>query len=227
MSLHLQRELEKLRRMILALGADVEDNLRRAAEAVRRRDMAAAREVVARDRGIDLTEVAIEEECMKTLALHQPVAVDLRFIVSILKIDHYLERVGDHAVSIAEAALSLRGPVGAYPVPDLGPMARKAMEMLKGGLDALVEWDAELARRVWAEDDLVDDMNRDICVRMLEGMRDDPVHSGDYSAFISISRSLERVADHAANVAKDVIYMVEGDIVRHRRERALPAVAEN
>ena len=216
MPVHLQKEINRLKKLALSLSARVEENLRAAVRAVTDRDALLARRVIEADRGIDRTEVDVEEECLKILALHQPVANDLRYIVAILKINHDLERVGDLAVSIAERAEALAdGP--AFEIPfDLPSLASKVQTMLSSSLDAMINLDAGLARRTWLSDDDIDRRNREAYAKITERLHRDPDHVDGLIALLSISRNLERIGDHATNIAKDVLYIVEGEIFRHR-----------
>jgi len=218
MTTHLIHELENLKRQTFSLVALVEDNLSFAVKAVKERDKTMALQVVARDTEIDRTEVVVEEECLKLLALHQPVAIDLRFIVAVLKLNNDLERIGDLAVNIAERAafLSELPPV---PVPfDFDTMAKKASQMLKKSLDALVNSDVATAIDVCLADDEVDAINRDMYEQVKAAICEHPEHIDALIHLLSVSRHLERVADHATNIAEDVIYLVEGRIVRHAAE---------
>ena len=215
---HLQREIGKLKKNILHLGTVVEESLQKAVKALQRRDDVLARSVIETDPDIDEMEVRVEEECLKVLALHQPVAIDLRFIVAVLKINSDLERIGDLAVNVAERAIFLasREPVD---IPfDFAGMAWKAQAMLKKSLDALVNLDVDLARKVRAADDDVDAMNRQMYRQVEQGIREHPDRLESLIQLLSASRHLERVADHATNIAEDVIYMLEGEIVRHKTE---------
>ena len=216
MSHVLERELERLKKMILALCAVVEENVSRAVRSVEKRDAQLAQRIIDSDKEIDATEVDIEEECLKVLALHQPVASDLRFIVAVLKINGDLERIGDLAVNIAERAvfLSSREPMS-VPI-DLGLMSGKVQSMLRKSLDALVSMDARLAHEVGAQDDEVDDLNRRNFTRIQEEIRRNLPQIESLIQYLSVSRYLERIADHASNVAEDVIYLIEGTIIRHK-----------
>jgi phosphate transport system protein len=215
MSRHLQSEIEKLKKKILALSAQVEQNVHNAVRAVANRDAKLARQVVEADYLVDQAEVEVEEECLKVLALHQPVAVDLRFIIALLKINNDLERIGDLAVNIAERAgsLSIQPPVDA-PFDFVG-MATIVESMLKRSLDALVQLDPDIARSVGASDDEVDEINRGMYQKVKDGIRRNPEHVDSYITLLSISRHLERIADHTTNIAEDVLYLTEGEIVRH------------
>jgi len=216
MSKHLQHDLERLERQLLGLGARVEDAVRRSIAALESRRADLALEVMAGDSEIDAVEVEIEEECLKVLALHQPVATDLRFVAACLKINNDLERIGDLAVNIAERSSSLDRALP-FPVPeDLRPMTETTAGMLRMSLDAFIRADVRLARRVLEEDEIVDDANRRIIREMVTQMKSSPEQVDDALLILSASKNLERIADHATNIAEDVVYMVEGDIIRHR-----------
>jgi phosphate transport system protein len=218
---HLQRETERLKRKILALGALVEENLRLAFQAIDERDAAKARRVIATDVLVDQHEIDVEEECLKILALYQPVAGDLRFVAAVIKINSELERIGDLASNIAERALQLLDEP-AVPVPHgVAVMADRTEAILEKALDALVQQDAVKAHEVLAADDEIDDLYADL-IDVLKGViRADLEHLDAIVLLFSVARYLERLADHATNVAEDVLYMVEGEIHRHNQ----PAVA--
>ena len=218
MSKHLHRELDRLKKHILSLSALVEESVRDAVRSLEKRDEVLAVKVIEADLEVDHAEVDMEEECLKILALHQPVAVDLRFIVAVLKINSDLERVGDLAVNIAEQAayLATQEPVD---VPfDFPGMAEKTQWMLNRSLDALVNMDSDLARKVCASDDEVDAINREMYGQVQEGIRKRLDQMGCLIRLLEVSRNLERIADLATNVAEDVVYMTDGEIIRHRAE---------
>ena len=215
---HIQTALEKLKHHLLALSAMVEENVYEAVHAFEEGDAELARAVMEKDNEVDKREVDLEEECLKILALHQPVANDLRFIVSVLKINSDLERIGDLSVNIAERALYI-SKVERPQVPfKLYDMAEGARDMLRKSLDSLVSRDAPLALKVCAMDDQVDAINREIYDHMKTVMTKHPDKLTESLHIISASRHLERIADHATNIAEDVIYMIEGEIVRHHIE---------
>jgi len=219
MALHIRREIEHLKKNILMVGTVVEESLFKAMKSLETRDAAMAREVIDNDVTIDHMEVELEEECLKALALHQPVAIDLRLIITILKINNDLERVGDLAVNIAERALFLAHRDRDKKTPfDFSAMAEKTREMLGKSLDALVNENTALAYEVCMADSEVDRMNREIFLKVHEAIRADPGNVECLIHMLSVSRHMERVADHATNIAEDVIYMIEGEIVRHRAE---------
>lgn len=222
MSVHFSRDIDRLKKQILHLGAMVEDNLRRAVKAILERDALLAREVVKSDFEVDRMEVEIEEECLKVLALHQPVATDLRFVVSILKINNDLERIGDLAVNIAERAeyLAQKEPT-AIPY-DLRKMVACTQSMLKRSLDSLVERNIVLAYEVCAADEEVDKINRAVYPLTTDSIQQNPEITDVLLHLLTAARQLERIADHATNIAEDVIYMLEGRIVRHQPDKYAP-----
>ena len=212
---HIRREIEKLKKMILSLSAVVEERVQKAVRSIEERDAALASEVIEGDGEIDRAEVGVEEECLKILALHQPVAIDLRFIVAVLKINNDLERIGDLAVNIAERAQFLCQDEGIEAPFDFVEMSEKALAMLRKSLDALMDMDPDLAREVCASDDEVDEINRDMYAKIAEGVHQNPEHTAPLLSYLSASRHLERIADHATNISEDIIYMIEGEIIRH------------
>lgn len=216
MPIHMMREIDKLKRLFVELSTAVEENLRDAVKSVLLRDRDLAFRVMDRDHEIDRTEVSVEEECLKTLALYQPVAQDLRYIIAILKINHDLERVGDLAVNIAERAVIMSENGVLATDHGIGTMAEKVQRMIGRSLDALLNYDMRLAKEIWLSDDTIDAENRRVCGELEEAIRKDPTHIKSMLALISVSRTLERIADHSTNIAKDVIYMIDGEIVRHR-----------
>jgi len=215
MTVHMIRELERLKKMILALAAVVEDSVQKSVQALVEEDVALAAKVVAGDNQVDDMEVELEEECLKILALHQPVAADLRFIVSVLKINNDVERMADLATNIAERAIDLAGPNRVEMPFDVQMMAQKTETMLELSLEALVTQDRDIAVKTIALDDEVDKIHADNFTQVKKCIREKPEMMDGYIVYLSISRYLERIADLATNVAEDVIYMIDGDIVRH------------
>jgi phosphate transport system protein len=208
--------MDRLKRDILALGALVEESLRTAFQAIESRDPEKARKVIVGDFVIDQHEVEVEEECLKLLALYQPVAGDLRFLVAVIKINSELERIGDLASNIGERALTLADehPV---PVPEgFTIMADRTGTILEKALDALVRQDATAARAVLAADDEIDMLYQGLIDDLKQIIRTDPDHLDAIVLLFSVARYLERLADHATNIAEDVIYMVDGEISRHQ-----------
>ena len=215
MSRHLQRDLDKLKKEILQLGNMVETAISNAILSLNDRRPDLADQVISNEIHIDNKEVMIEEECLKILALHQPVANDLRLIIAILKINNDLERIGDLSVNIAERAVYLSNEARVDLPFDLQNMAQKVRSMLKRSLDALVNRDDKLARQVCEDDDAVDDLNREMYGCVAQAIKKDPDNLNSYIQLLSASRYLERMADHATNIAEDVIYLVTGEIIRH------------
>jgi phosphate transport system protein len=214
---HLDLEIEKLKKQILSLAAFVEESVARSVAAINARDAEAGQQVIDFDSHIDALEVEVEEECLKLLALHQPVAQDLRFIVACIRLNSDLERIGDLAVNIGERAVFLSSVAEVSEKPlDVGAMAKLVRSMLSEALNALVNLDARLARRVCAMDDEADSMHRDTFRRVEDAVGRHPSEFATLTHYLSVSRYLERIADHATNIAEDVIYMVEGEIARHR-----------
>ncbi|MEJ2700196.1 MAG: phosphate signaling complex protein PhoU, partial [Desulfuromonadales bacterium] len=205
----------KLKKMILALSAVVEESVQQAGLSLEKMDIPLAEVVIDNDEQIDQMEVDLDEECLKILALYQPVAIDLRFIISVLKINNDLERIADLAVNIAERTLAL-AEEPRIPVPfDFAEMARKVQTMLKKSLDALVNMDTRLALQVCDLDDEVDALHKKTYVLVKEQIRKNPDALNALVHYLSVSRHLERIADLATNIAEDVVYMIEGEIVRH------------
>jgi len=215
MARHFHEELEALKQTLLAMGGLVEDQIRRVMRALLERDDVMAQEVIERDRQVNTYDVEVDEQCVSLLALHQPAAGDLRFITTAMKIVTDLERIGDQAVNIAQRALELNQEPQLKPYIDLPRMADRAQRMVKESLDAFVARDTELARRVCGEDAEVDALKEQIFRELLTFMMEDARTIPRAIRLILISRFLERVADHATNIAEMVIYMVESKMVRH------------
>jgi phosphate transport system protein len=215
MQRHFHEELEALKQTLLAMGGLVEDQILRVMTALLERDSELAQEVIDRDRQVNVYDVEVDEKCVELLALHQPKARDLRFITTAMKIVTDLERIGDQAVNIAQRALELNREPQLKPYIDLPRMATNAERMVRESLDAFVSRDTELARRVCAEDAEVDALKEQIFRELLTFMMEDARTIPRAIRLILISRFLERVADHATNIAEMVIYMVDSKMVRH------------
>lgn len=212
---HFTRDLEGLKKRFLLLFAMVEESLQKSMQAFIDRDVTAAEQVAVDDKRVDSAEVGVEEECLKILALHQPIAQDLRYIVSILKINRDLERIGDQAAEIARIAIYLSDR--ACPeIPELRPLMDHVVGMLKRAFDSIINLDVEQARRVWAEDDRADQLSQEALQRIETGIARQPAQAAALLQLYSLVFILERIGDHAANIAKDVLYTVLGEIVRHR-----------
>ncbi|OGQ99405.1 MAG: phosphate transport system regulatory protein PhoU [Deltaproteobacteria bacterium RIFOXYD12_FULL_57_12] len=218
MSKHLQRDIEKLKAKLIHMGEVIEDRVYQATMSVIKHEPAMAQAVIRGDAEIDAMEVEIEEDCLKILALYQPVAIDLRFIIAVLKINNDLERVGDLAVNVAERGAFLATQEGFKMVFDVYKMAVKAEGMLTRSIDSLVNMDVRQARQVRAEDDEMDTLNREMYALVKEVLPQNSDQMNCLFHAVSIGRHLERIADHATNIAEDVVYMVEAEIIRHRPE---------
>jgi phosphate transport system protein len=212
---HFSEQLEGLRRNLILMGGEVERQIQHAIEALTEVDEKKAADVIAADVEIDRLEMVIEEQAVHLLALQQPVAVDLRFLVAALKINNDLERIGDHAVNIAEGAERLAGQKPFKPFIDINYMAEVAMTMLKQSLDAFVNRDASLAKQVIKKDDILDDKNISIIRELLTYMAEYPNLITYCLELISVSKNLERVGDLASNICEDTIYMAEARWVKH------------
>ena len=214
----MQRDLDRLQRTVLRMAGLVEEAITDATRSLQSADRAGAEAVVAADARVDELENEVQEECLKILALHQPVAGDLRRVSMVLLIATDLERIGDLAVGIAERAARLAGPLPPA-VPDrIAGMTDRATEMVRRSLDAFVQEDPVAARAVIRLDDAVDRDNDAIIAELIAGMRLNPDRVEADLLLFSAVRNLERIADHATNIAEDVVYLVEGEVVRHRPE---------
>jgi phosphate transport system protein len=215
MSLHFHREVDRLIEDLISFGEQIEDQLSESIGALMERNIEGAKRVIKNDADMDQIEVEMEEECLKLLALHQPLANDLRQIVSILKINCDLERVGDHAVNIAERVLDL----DALPPIDIPKkilaMSKQARLMLRISLLSFVESDQLLTQGVFEMDDEVDEFNKDIFRQQIKAIEKTPAEAEQRILLLSICKQLERVGDLASNIAEDVVYLMSGEIIRH------------
>ena len=219
---HFHEALSQLKQRLLAMSGAAEDALGHAVTALLERDPAMAKAVIAGDHAIDALESSIEEQGFQLIALHQPMARDLRLIFSGIRIANVLERVGDHAVNIAQAAEELQAYPHIVPEPEIVEMARLARGMLSDTLDAFVRGDAPLAREVCRRDDAVDALNVSVFRILLTHMMEDPRLIGAGMQLLLVSRNLERVADLATNLAEDVVFLVEGKDIKHHAEDGRP-----
>lgn len=215
---HFERELDELKQRILRMGGIVEDLILRSIEALSQRDRSLVTEANRIEEEIDAEEVRIEEDCLKLIALYQPVAGDLRFIASVLKINAELERMGDLALHIAERARDLAAHPELVQPPDLRRIAAEVQRMVRNSLESLVNQDSELATHVLQADSAVDQHHRQMFDFVAREMRHNPQQAEACLQLLSASRYLERIADAATNIAEDVYYLVEGEIIRHRPE---------
>ena len=216
MTKHRRHDLENLEKRLLLLGARVEDAVRKSVLALRKGRKDLAEEVIRGDVEIDREEVTLEDLCLKVLALHHPVANDLRFVTAILKINNDLERIGDLAVNVSRRALALPQPLAAPAPAELEVLLENIVLMLREALDAFVQADVRLARRVLGQDEAVNRAYRAIVDGTVAALK---AHSVDVDAavlYMNAAKNLERIADHATNIAEDVVYIVEGEIIRHK-----------
>ncbi|MDF1577224.1 MAG: phosphate signaling complex protein PhoU [Desulfobulbales bacterium] len=229
-------ELENLKQRILLLGTTVEHNLDDALRAALSKDLQLAAQVRKNDREINEIEVGVEDDCLSILALNQPVARDLRFIVTVLKINIDLERIGDLAVTIACKVPNLSGKDPGYlfnpeiPVEvmmELKSMCTGTVRMLGMGLDAFAREDSDLAYKVIQNDNKVDTAKNLIGSCLEKNLRENPTGQQHLATLLSVSRSLERVADHTTNICEDIIYMLQGRVIRHRLGEQLAPAGEN
>jgi phosphate transport system protein len=215
---HFQKEMEELKENLLKMAALVEEAIRDAVDSLVKRDSNLAQKTMAGEETVNNLEIAIEEKCLKLLALRQPMAVDLRFITSAMKIITDLERMGDQAVNIAERAISLNQEPQLKPYIDIPRMAEITQSMVKDVLDAFVNRDSKLARSVCERDDLVDGLNDQVFRELLTYMMSDPKTTTRAVHLMIVSRCLERIADHATNIAEDVIFMVDALVIKHHAD---------
>ncbi len=210
-----ERDLKDIKENLVYLGALVEKAINKAVKALLDRDSDLARDTVAGDRVIDRLDEEIEEKCITLLALRQPIARDLRFITTAIKINGHLERIGDMAVTIAERAIALNEEPQLKPYIDLPRMAEIAEGMIRNSLDALIQEDISLANRVRREDDIIDKLNEQIFRELLTFIMEDPRTTHRALLIMQISKNLERISDHAKSIADMVIFQVTGKNVRH------------
>ena len=222
---HFSEKLESLRRQLISMGAEVENQIRLAVEALVEADATKARKVIDRDKVIDQMEIKNDEDAIELLATQQPVAGDLRLLVSALKINADLERIGDHAVNIAESAERLSRFRPFKPWIDIPHMAEIARGMLKESLDAFVRKDSVLALDVCKRDDLLDEKNKSIIRELLTYMAENPALISASIEIMSVSKNLERVGDLATNISEETIYVAQGDIIKHHMGPRPPEAA--
>jgi len=225
MTKHFQRDLDRLNRRVLSLSAVVEEMIDKATQALVERRADFAEQVIATDVEVDEQEVDIENDCLKLLALYQPVASDLRRIVTLVKVNNELEGIADLAVNMSERSLALQAHL-AFRVPEsMEQMADVAAAMVRNSMDSFVNVDMAAAHQVIASDSHIDDLNVGMIQQLTEFMKQDPNHIDPALHCFSAARHLERIGDHATNIAEDVVYLVDGEIVRHRN--GVASLAEN
>jgi phosphate transport system protein len=215
---HFEQDLQALKNRLLNMGAMVEERVHQAVQALMARDLDAVERIIHGDQEVNDLQIEIDDRCLKLLALQQPMASDLRLITAAMKINADLERIGDQAVNIAEQALKILSLPPLKPLIDLPRMAEMAERMTRESLDAFVRRDAALARSILRRDDEVDQLKDQVFRVLLTYMMADPGTIERALSLILVSRHLERIADHATNVAEDVIFVVEAKDVRHHHE---------
>jgi phosphate transport system protein len=216
MAKHLEKELERLKKLIYSLSARIDENLELAVKSFQENDIELARKVIADDRNIDEMEVEVEEECLKALALYQPVAIDLRFIIAVMKLTSDLERIGDLAADIAKNGISINQAAKPKIPLDLHQMTYLVKTIVRKSLDALVKIDPYLAREVIKDDEEINAMKAEMKDEIVAALKREPEHAESLITLLAVTHRLERIGDHASNIAEDVIYMVEAEIVRHQ-----------
>jgi phosphate transport system protein len=221
MERHFETEMQALRNRLLGMGAMVEERVHQAVAALMERNPESAERIIAGDEEVNDLQIEVDDRCLKLLALQQPMASDLRLITAAMKINADLERIGDQAVNIAENSLKMMNAPPLKPIIDLPRMAEIAEGMTRDSLDAFVRKDSPLARSVLARDDEVDQLKDHIFRVLLTYMMADPGTIERALSLILVSRNLERIADHATNIAEDVIFVVEAKDVRHHHEERL------
>ncbi len=216
MAKHLEKELERLKKLIYSLSARVDENLELAVKSIQIGDAELARKVIENDKVIDDMEIEVEEECLKALALYQPVAIDLRFIIAVMKMNNDLERIGDLAADIAKNGISINQAAKPKIPLDLHQMSYLVKAIVRKSLDALVNIDPYLAREVIADDEEINSMKAEMKAEIVAALQREPEHAESLITLLAVTHRLERIGDHACNIAEDVIYMVEAEIVRHQ-----------
>ncbi|THB77584.1 MAG: phosphate transport system regulatory protein PhoU [Desulfobacteraceae bacterium] len=211
---HLPKGIEKIKKEILALGAMVEDRFKKAVYAIKTEDLELARRIMDTDHEVDQREIEVEEECLKLLALYQPVAVDLRFLVAVIKINNDLERIADYAANISQRFLSSHAHAQKFRY-DYSDMTELTAKMLEMSLDALVGMDLDIAYEVRILDHDVNQMRNEAYDMVQKDIKANPEQVAEIINMYLISRHLERIGDHTKNIAEEVIYLIEGEVIRH------------
>jgi phosphate transport system protein len=219
MPANLPKEIEKIKKEILALGAMVEDRLQKAIYAIKTGDRKLAQKIIDSDFEIDEREIEMEEECLKILALYQPVATDLRFLIVVIKINNDLERIADYACNISRRFITSSHNPGQFTY-DYTAMSDQTARMLQKSLDALVRMDVNIAYKVLNMDTLVNTMRNEAYKAMKNDIKKKPQHADEIINMYLISRHLERIGDHCTNIAEEVVHLIEGEIIRHQESRS-------
>ena len=216
MAKHLEKELERLKKLVYSLSARVDESLELAVKSFQDNDAELAQKIIADDKLIDDLEVEVEEECLKALALYQPVAIDLRFIIAVMKMNNDFERIGDLAADIAKNGLAINQAAKPKIPLDLHQMSYLTKSIVRKSLDALINIDTYLAREVIKDDDEINSIKTEMKEEIVQALQREPEHAESLITLLAVTNRLERIGDHATNIAEDVIYMVEAEIVRHQ-----------
>ncbi len=217
MERHFVRELEALKTNLIKMGSFVEQGIATAIRSLLERRADLAEQVISQEQRINSFEIEIDDAVVDLLALQQPVATDLRFILAASKINNDLERIGDHAVNIAESALQVANRIPVKPLEDIPLMAQTTQVMLRDAIDGFIQRDTNLCRKVLASDDTIDNLNKQVFRDLVELIRKQPETLEESLELIRVSRNLERVADLATNIAEEVIFMAEARVVKHHQ----------
>jgi len=216
MSMHLEKAVKKLTGELIYLSAQVEESVKLSIRSLVERDMDLAKDVIKNDEVIDQKEIDIEEDCLKILALHQPVAIDLRRLVMIMKVNNDLERIGDLAQNISKSVMRILSSSVIVEGFDIDNICNSVQTMVKMSIDAISSVDIKKAREILRTDDKVDEQNARLYSEMIEKIKRSPENLEILIQYIHVIRHLERIADHTTNIAEDIIYMISGEIVRHQ-----------
>ncbi len=216
MAKHLEKELERLKKLVYTLSARVDENVELAVKSFQENNVELAQKVIDDDTVVDGLEVEVEEECLKALALYQPVAIDLRFIIAVMKLTSDLERIGDLAADIAKNGIAISQAAKPKIPLDLHQMSYLVKTIVRKSLDALINIDVYLAREVIKDDDEINAMKAEMKSEIIDALQREPEHAESLITLLAVTHRLERIGDHASNIAEDVIYMVEAEIVRHQ-----------
>jgi phosphate transport system protein len=221
---HFQKELARLNDLILKMGALVEESIVNSVESLKKMDTVLAEKVVRNDDAIDQVELETDDLCLELLATQQPMATDLRFITTGMRIGSDLERIGDLAVDIAQWTIEMSGQPLLKPLVDIPKMAELASRMVRRALDAFVKRDPRVIGELWQDEEQADRYRDMVYDELVELMQHDPKNAARALPLIIISRHLERMSDHATNIGEDVVYMVEGKVIKHRPDKLLKRV---
>jgi len=220
MGIHFDEELKSVKKDILQMAAMVEESITKALEALKKRDNKMAKTIREIDHQIDKLEIAVEEECIELIARHQPVGTDLRFLIGVIKMNNDLERMGDHAVNIADCVNFLVEQSRIKPISNIWTMAKIANEMLKDSVESFINNDAVRAQKVCERDSVVDEMRNETIRILLTYMLEEPEKVGAAISYLLVAKNLERIADLSTNICEDVIYIAQARVIKHHAEES-------